>query len=319
MIFFLSLIAIFLALAALDRFAPEPAARLALAFERKRAGLTVRQCAVDGWNLPYLEGGYGEVLILIHGFGGDKDNFTRVAGHLTPRYRVIVPDLPGFGDATRMDNASYSIADQVERLHAMFAALGLKQFHLGGNSMGGFIATEYAARFPAQVRSLWLLDAAGTEASAQTPVIDHYLASGEIPLLMKTTDGIDQMFKATMEKSPFLPRSLKQHLALRAVADFPLHTKIMQQVAASTPLEQCYQAIATPALITWGSADKILSPAGAAAFAAILPNSRTIIMKGFGHLPMVEAPRRTARDFMQFLSELPPTAPANPVLLKARA
>ena len=75
--------------------------------------------------MPYLEGGQGEPLVLIHGFSADKDNFTRVARFLTPHYRVICPDLPGFGDATRDPSARHGIADQVTRLKAFLGALGI--------------------------------------------------------------------------------------------------------------------------------------------------------------------------------------------------
>jgi triacylglycerol lipase len=80
------------ALAGAARFAPEATTRLGLALERRRLGLVLRIGQVPGFALPYLDGGSGEALALIHGFGGDKDNFARVAGHLTKRFRVILPD-----------------------------------------------------------------------------------------------------------------------------------------------------------------------------------------------------------------------------------
>src|SRR5574337_199193 len=87
---------------ALEHLAPQRMATLWLALERRRAGLTLkRQRLADNIEMPYLEGGRGEPLLLVHGFGGDKDNFTRVAGRLVRHYRVIIPDLPGFGDASR--------------------------------------------------------------------------------------------------------------------------------------------------------------------------------------------------------------------------
>ena len=64
----------------------------------RRARLVLKRLTIAGLDMPYLEGGRGEALVLVHGFGGDKDNFTRLAGFLTCKYRVIIPDLPGFGD-----------------------------------------------------------------------------------------------------------------------------------------------------------------------------------------------------------------------------
>ena len=200
---------------ALEFLAPQRMARLWLALERRRARLTLkRQRLAGAIEMPYLEGGKGEPLVLVHGFGGDKDNFTRVAGLLVRRYRVIIPDLPGFGDATRDPGARHTVADQVERLQAFAAALGLDTFHLGGNSMGGFIAAEFAARHAHRVASLWLLDAAGTAAAQDTPMVRHYLEGGEFPLLLKSTDGIGPLLKAIASRPPLLPPSVKTVLAV---------------------------------------------------------------------------------------------------------
>ncbi|MFA9218707.1 MAG: alpha/beta fold hydrolase, partial [Sphingomonadaceae bacterium] len=160
-----------LALMAYERLAPLAAAQQGLRLERWRSGLRLGQVQIPGFDLPYLEGGHGAPLVLIHGFAGDKDNFTRVARFLTPHYRVICPDLPGFGDSTRRTDASYSIAEQVERLRALLDQLAPGRVHLGGNSMGGFIAAQFAATYPERVASLWLLDAAGTEAAQSSDIL----------------------------------------------------------------------------------------------------------------------------------------------------
>ena len=86
--------------------------------ERGVAGLDQRSLDVGKLHMEYLEGGQGDILVLRHGFGGDKDNWTRVAKYLTPHFRVVMPDLPGFGDSTKDPDAHYTIFDQVKRLHA---------------------------------------------------------------------------------------------------------------------------------------------------------------------------------------------------------
>src|SRR6185436_56784 len=61
--------------------------------EHNRAGVSVKKIDAGGWPTPYIEGGQGEHVILLHGFGGDKDTFTRFARFLTPKYHVVSPDL----------------------------------------------------------------------------------------------------------------------------------------------------------------------------------------------------------------------------------
>ncbi|MBN8508703.1 MAG: alpha/beta fold hydrolase [Burkholderiales bacterium] len=291
---------------ALEFAAPQRMTRFWLALERRRAGLTLkRQTIAGGLEMPYLEGGRGEPLLLVHGFGGDKDNFTRLAGALTRRYRVIVPDLPGFGDATRDPGSSHAVPDQVRRLHEFVTALQMPALHLGGNSMGGFIAAEYAANHPQQVQSLWLLDPAGTAAAHDSPMVRHYLATGETPLLLRRPEDIGATLKAIAVRPPLLPPSVKTVLAQRAVADRELHSRILQQLVHESPtLEDRLPAVATPTLVVWGTEDRILDPGGAEALRLRLPRCRVVLMDGIGHVPMMEAPAATAAHYLRFRAEL---------------
>lgn len=305
---FLLLVALLLSLLAFDRLAPATAARLGIGLDRRLSGLRRHCLQVGSASMPYLEGGSGAVIVLVHGFGGDKDNFTRAAGYLAKSYRVLIPDLPGFGEASRDPLASYAIDDQVGNLHAFLQQMAIGRVHLGGSSMGGFIVAEYAARYPDQVASVWLLDAAGTEAAFGNPLFEHYKKTGDMPLLLRTAADIGPMLRACTFRPPLVPGSVKRQLGERGAADFALHTRIMQQVAQSPTLESRFTAIATPALIVWGEQDAVLHPAGAAALRAIMPNSEVMMMPGIGHLPMLEAPRKTAHSYLAFLRRLPAAA-----------
>jgi pimeloyl-ACP methyl ester carboxylesterase len=297
------LLALSLALLLADYAAPRHAARLWLRLERSLARLREREARVAQFTLPYLEGGRGQTLVLVHGFGGDKDNFTRLARHLTPHLRLVVPDLPGFGEASRDPEARYRIGDQVARLRLFLVALGLERCHLGGNSMGGFIAAQYAATWPDAVQSLWLLDAAGCAAAYDNAIGRRYLASGEVPLLVRTPADFDALFPVVMQHAPWLPHSLRHELARRAVADFALHTRIFREFARESPtLEERYGAIRAPTLIVWGREDRMLNPAAATVMAARIARNELILMPDTGHLPMVERPRAVAADYRRFLA-----------------
>ena len=280
--------------------APVGLTALGLLVVRRFSGLRTRHATVDGFDIPYLDGGTGDVLLLIHGFGGDKDNFTLIARYLTPHYRVLIPDLPGFGDASRDPKASYAMADQVARIHGFLTQLGIERCHIGGNSMGGFIAAQFAVPYGHMVQSLWLLDPAGTTASHSSPMLANYGATGENPLLVRRVADYNDTISATTHKTPFVPRVARVALGRRAVADFELHTRIMRQMAESPLLELTYKPMPTPALIVWGREDAILSPSGAESFRQMFPNSQVIIMQGIGHLPMAEAPKQTADDYLAY-------------------
>jgi len=119
--------------------------------------------------------------------------------------------------------------------------------------------------------------------------------------------AFERLLIATTARTPFIPSSTRRRLALRGAADFDLHKKVMRQLQDSPFLEARYFRIEAPALIVWGTADQIHNAGGADALQAIMPNSRVIRMPGIGHLPMVEAPRRCATDYLAFLAALPRT------------
>jgi pimeloyl-ACP methyl ester carboxylesterase len=291
-------------LVAFDVLAPYTSARLGLTLEQRRAGLQEAQARIQGFEMPYLHGGAGEPLILIHGFGAEKNNFTRVARFLTPHYRVVIPDLPGFGEASKPDSATYSIGEQVERLRQFAQGLGLKRVHLGGSSMGGFIATAWAAKYPDEVATLWLLAPSGTVAAYDSELRREYVKTGKILLVAQTPEQHAAVRAIAMADPPFLPYSFKRVLGERAAANYALHSAIFRQMNQEAPLESYVKDLATPALIVWGAEDRVLNPQGAEAMRALLPNARAIVMPGIGHLPMIEAVKQSAADYLAFRQQL---------------
>lgn len=298
------LAAVIAAALAFEFLLPASAARAWLALIRRAGGLRTHRIDLADASTEYLDGGAGEPLVLIHGFGGDKDNFSLVAPFLTRHFRVIAPDLPGFGAASRDPTSAYRIGDQVRRLHEFIERLDLGRVHLGGNSMGGFICAQYAATYPDEVASLWLLDPAGTKVALGTPLMREFTATGRIPLLVADEAAYGELLDVATHRSSFVPHSVGRVLARRAVADFELHTSIFRQIREESPLlEPVLPSIRAPSLIVWGAEDKLLNPEAAAVMAGLIPGSRRIVMPGVGHLPMVERPRRVARDYLAFQLE----------------
>lgn len=301
-----SLVALLLLIVTLGgRIFPRAVARAMAALDRQRCGLTLRRCEVVGLAMPYLEGGSGEPLVLLHGLGGQKEQFAQVASELREHSHVFIPDLPGFGNASRDPQTDYHIDAQAARVMAFADALGSKRLHLGGNSMGGFIAAECAALHPDRIASLWLIDPAGVAAPEETAIVRRFKVTGEWPLLIHEPADFDQLLHAAMEHPPAMPYAVRWALAHRGMADCELHRHIASQVLReSPPLTQRYDHIATPTLIVWGSEDRILHPSCAKAFQSLLPNSKVEVMKGCGHVPMMEAPHEAAEDYLRFRAAL---------------
>jgi pimeloyl-ACP methyl ester carboxylesterase len=283
---------------------------------RNKAGMKLDQVSINGFRITYLDSGTptgaeatDETVLLVHGFGADKDNWTRMAALLTPRYRVIALDLPGFGDSDRPDSVTYTVPEQVQRVAAFAAALKLERFHLGGNSMGGFIAGLYAIAYPQQLLSLWLLDPAGVDSGEHSDMFKQILAGQPVPLIAHDAASYRELLAYCFTRPPQLPGSILRVLGERAAERAPLNTVIFDAIrnrsgSLEAPLKSLSSPLATPTLIVWGDGDRVLHPSGAAVLHAMLPNSEVSMMPAIGHLPMMEAPAVTAKHWLAFQSRL---------------
>lgn len=288
----------------LDFGFPAQFARAALDAERGAAGLQRKQVAIPGFNVVYLEGGSGKPLLLLHGFNGDKDNWTRVSKSLTPHYRVIAVDLPCWGESSPAAAEQCDIAHQVGYVDQIAAALQLAHFDLGGNSMGGWIAAAYAAAHPDHVDSLWLLAPAGV-ATAQLSELGGIVKSGgRVPLIARNEQEMEELLAFVCVHPPFVPHALLQVMAQRQAEHYELEKQIFEGLVKDAPLEPQVKGLQTPAFIVWGDHDRALHYSGAAILHALMPNSQVLIMPDMGHVPMLEAPSRTAADYIAFRDSL---------------
>jgi len=284
--------------------APERLLRSALAYERRLAGLERKEITLaNGLRYAYLEGGRGAPLLLLHGFGANKDNFTRVAKHLTPHYRVIVPDHAGFGESAKPPQADYAPRAQAERLRAFARALGVSKLHLGGNSMGGHIALTYAALYPKEVESLWLLNAAGVWSAPPSELRRRMADSGENPMIVKNEDEFAQLVSLVTARPLMIPRPFLDVVAQERIRNHALEERIFKQLSADS-VEERIRGLAVPSLIVWGQQDRVLHPGSAGILQMLLIRSEVVMLPGVGHLPMLEEPERCALDYLRFRATL---------------
>lgn len=272
---------------------------------RKKAGLVQKELTDDGHRVPYLVGGTGEALILVHGFTSNKDNFDAVARYLTPSYTLYALDLPGFGDADRDPNADYGIEAFVTYVRQFSQALGLKRLHLCGSSMGGGVVAHFAARFPDEVASLWLIDAAATrEFLTDSEMIKQYNITGKFPYLVRTHEEHVRKMEIVFGGRVKMPNCVEFAFANVAIRDFEIHSTILKKVLLTPPIESMFSGLKTPALIVTGDKDLVVPPSSAQTLAKVFPNSSVVVMASAGHLPMVEYPRQSAQDYLAFRAEL---------------
>ena len=273
-------------------------------YERSKSDLAVKALTLSsGEKMVYAENGNiaGESLLLIHGFGGNKDNFTRIARQLE-NYNLIIPDLLGFGDSSKPMTADYRAEAQATRLHELLQAKGLaSNIHIGGNSMGGAISVAYAAKYPKEVKSLWLIDSAGFWSVGVPKSLESATLENN-PLLVNKKEDFYQMYDFVMSKPPYIPKSVKAVFAQERIANKALESKILAQIVEDN-VEERAKVIAEyniPTLVVWGEEDKVIKPETVTLIKEIIPQSQVITMPKIGHVPMIEAVKETAKDYKAF-------------------
>ena len=271
---------------------------------RSDSGLVEKTIKVADHEIAFLEGGQGETVLMVHGFGGNKDNWTRFAKYITPKYHVLALDLPGFGSSTYLETASYGYGEQARRLDLFMKALGEDRFHIVGNSMGGHISGLYAVRFPEKVISLGLFDAGGVISPQPSELSKILESGGKNPLIVEKPEDFKALMAFAFVNPPEIPEFVTKVLIEEGLKHRAGNQRIFQEITQHFDgLQPDLGLIQAPTLVLWGDMDRILDVSGADVFAENIKNSTKVIMKNCGHLPMVELPEETAGNYLVFLDK----------------
>ncbi|MBU1966470.1 MAG: alpha/beta hydrolase [Proteobacteria bacterium] len=306
----ISLCLLVVVLVAIYFLLPETLFNLAVKAGRHSAGLTKKEIQVDDHKIVYLEGGKGQTILLLHGFAANKDNWIRFAKYLTGDYHVVIPDIPGFGESSQIQNQKYAAGNQLKRIERFTEVLKLEKFHVVGNSMGGMLAAMYGAKYPRKVLTLALL-APGGVGSPNPSEVAILLQKGTNPLLTGNTEDFDRLIRLCFVKPPFIPAQFKKVLAADAIAHRDFNKKIWDDMMGNLTkealslkenlLKPYLPEIQAPVLIIWGDGDKILNVGGVSVLEKNLKDYKTVIMKETGHTPMLEKPKETASYYVSYL------------------
>lgn len=273
------------------------------------AGLKRREAVIDGQKIAYLDNGRdtaGRVVVFVHGFGDSGTSWMFFARSFRDGdYRIIVPDLLGFGRSARPPEADYGYAAQATRVLKLLGQLKVGRAHLIGNSMGGGVVAQMALQQPQAVASLTLMDAAGVHYKATE--LDQQVLKGTNFLIPRKPEDFERLLDFVMQQRPVMTRPIIEYLADRAVRDAPLHDRIFHDVLLRDVgfLTLSLADIQVPTLILWGEKDRVLHPDNGRVFQRYIPGSRLHYFPGVGHVPMAEAPEASAQVVMQFIDGLP--------------
>ncbi len=251
----------------------------------------------------YRDRGAGPTLLLLHGLASSLHTWEGWVAELGDDFRLVRLDLPGFGLTGPFSHRDYRCRRYLELLDAFLDQLGIDSCAIAGNSMGGFLAWRYALHRPARVDRLVLIDAAGypdmpvgsTMRIAQTPVLKNLVTSFMPRFLFARA-----LREAYADDSLITPDLVDRHfrLSLRAGNRRALVDRL---AVDEDPRAEKIPEVRQPTLVIWGEEDNWIPARFGHRFHADLPRSELMLYPGVGHVPMEEAPARTARDARAFL------------------
>ncbi|WP_347173710.1 alpha/beta fold hydrolase [Polaribacter uvawellassae] len=263
---------------------------------------------IDGMQVHYRDEGNGTPIVLIHGTASSLHTWDDWTKELSKNHRVLRMDLPAFGLTGANANGDYSIENYMRFLQQFLSKVKVDNFYLVGNSLGGNIAWEYAAKYPKKIKKLVLVSASGLPTNkpqpwifkmAKTPIVNSLFLYLTPKMVIK--DNMKQVYEddskitdelITRYHEMALRAGNRQAFIDRAKTDFKL--------AKTANLEKL-KSIQTKTLLLWGENDLWIPLDNGKRMDSLLPNSKLVILKNSGHVPMEENPTESLAILKDFL------------------
>ena len=260
---------------------------------------------VDGLDLCVFERGAGKPLLLIHGQFGDHLDWEPVLEPLSQHYRVIAPDLPGFGDSEKPD-AAYDAAFFNRVLDQLLTTLGVEKVAVVGNSFGGQIAGLFALAYPQRVSEVVFVDSGGFR---EVPEAEKQFVAqrfGEA-VLAQLTPAIHEFLFAPLfpaSAAAAKDRYLAKQNAKLARPDRAQYARALFRsitLSNNTNLLPDLPRIRQRTLVLHGHNDPVIQEAFSREAAKRLANAELVVLENIGHIPQLEAPERFCAELHRFL------------------
>ncbi|KHO24101.1 alpha/beta fold hydrolase [Mycolicibacterium setense] len=268
-----------------------------------------RNVEIDGLATSYLEAGQGDAVVLLHGgeFGvGAELGWERVIDTLAERYRVLAPDMLGFGESAKVIDFNDGRGMRIRHIARFCAELGVVQAHFVGNSMGAINllvdATSDAPRLPA--RSLTAICGGGEiQRNEHSAALYDYDATPAgmrrivTALFADPAYPADEAYVQRRYESSIAPGAWESLAAAR-------FRRPGLQPPAMPSSQRAYDRIGVPAMIIEGDRDKLLPSGWAAEIAGQIAGARSAVIPDAGHCPQIEQPAALTAVLLDFLSSV---------------
>ena len=285
-------------------FAPQWLMQANFAREAMTAHLDKQSIQAGDTRWVYYEGGEGRTIVLLHGFTSNKEAWLETAKLLTPHFHVIIPDLPGWGESSRVEGASYNIDAQAARLNTFVQALHLSNFVLVGHSMGGAIAGVFAAEHPDAGVELALVDSFGLKSAPSE--MTREVAKGQQPFVFNDRAEFEHTLALVFAHPPKLPGRFIDVLVKRNQRDRTFIERTFNELRESSQqlsLQSRLGDLTMPVLGLWCHDDKVIDISALNSLRNGLTHANAIsssTLSDCNHMPMLEKPEETAQILTGF-------------------
>ena len=245
--------------------------------------------------------GDGELVVFLHGVGGNRGNWRDQLLALAPRYHAAAWDARGYGDSDDLASP-LSMSDFSADLLRVLDYFAADRAHLVGLSMGGLIAQEFVHRNPERVRSLVLADTGmGLREGDDAAWVEDFLRSRKAPLLAgRTPADIAPAIAATLVSENASPAARDRVIDSLSALRTPSYLEALETVTRfRNPL--VHASVRVPTLVIVGEHDRLTPPAAARSLATRIPGARLEVLPGAGHLSNIEQPEAFNHLLIEFL------------------
>jgi pimeloyl-ACP methyl ester carboxylesterase len=247
--------------------------------------------------IAYTEAGSGPPVILLHGMGANKGAWRLTIAALAPKFHVYAPDQIGFG-ASDKPLIHYRVATYSDFLDEFMDKLGIPKASIVGNSLGGWIAADFAIRYPDRVDRIVLVDAAGffTQPVARRDL--EFLNPGTLDA---TREMVKRVFFNKQMQNEAVVRMIYTE-RMRAGDAYTIDRLLDAAADRVDALNDRLRSVHSPALVIHGRLDPLLPVSEADAIAQQVAGAKKMILDDCGHVPELECPQPFEKALIDFLS-----------------
>lgn len=280
--------------------------------------LRIQDVAVGREQISTLTMGHGPDMLLLHGLGGTRASLFQTAAALSDRYRVHVPDLPGFGSSSKPAFGAYNAPWFASLMLGLLDRLEVPRAGVIGNSMGGRVALEMALTAPDRVEGLVLLCPAVAWIRRGLHAIVRLLRPefGLLPHSFNRSLVSSQFWSMFHDRSVLDPavgelmvdefRRIYQTAGARCAFLASARNIYLEAPFGRNGFYPRLSELAPPALFVWGRDDPLVPPAFARHVKKWLPSAQQVTLERCGHVPQVERPDETNRLVVSFFEGVEP-------------